>query len=80
MSLFLAVVLPPEVVARSRAWRRADALRLGFFDRMSAAAPATCGVAAEVPGNSSPNDAVVTRSGPTTSGLTRLSAVGPREL
>ncbi len=63
----------------SSARRRSSTLIPGLAERMSAAAPETWGVAAEVPGNGF-SVTVETLSGPATSGFTRPSAVGPREL
>src|SRR5512136_1769673 len=57
------------------------ALSWGERLRASAAAPATCGAEADVPGKISPRyERVVTRSGATSSGLSRPSLVGPCEL
>ncbi len=60
-----------------------SAVARGWAPKRSAAAPATCGVEAEVPLNLRPArsvEAVETTVGPARSGLVRPSRVGPWEL
>src|SRR5581483_7559578 len=75
-------------VLSSNSARMPAGVSVGVRWRSSAAAPATCGVAAEVPWNPEPREhdddvpsvTVETLSGASRSGLTRPSIVGPCEL